>query len=207
MTEPFDPKLPEIVLGALIKVLGAAEELIPLHAPTFSGREWEYVKDCIDTGWVSTAGSYVDQFEASLVEYTSAKFAIATSNGTAALHLALILAGVKSGDEVIVPALSFVATANAVHYCNATPHFVDIGEQTLGLDPIKLESYLSELTEIAPNGLINKSTKRRISAILPMHTFGHPVDLDKLMAVSKKFGLPIVAVSYTHLTLPTILLV
>jgi perosamine synthetase len=187
-----EQNLPELVLAAVTSALGTTNKFIPLHEPEFSGHEWKYVKDCIDTGWVSTAGSYVDQFETALTEFTGAKFAIATSSGTAALHLALILAGVKSGDEVIVPALSFVATANAVHYCNAIPHFIDIAEDTLGLDLIRLEEYLDKISEMTPDGARNKTSGRRIAAIVPMHTFGHPVDLDKLITICQKFELPLV---------------
>jgi perosamine synthetase len=187
-----EQNLPKLVLAAVTSALGTTNKFIPLHEPEFSGHEWKYVKDCIDTGWVSTAGSYVDQFETALTEFTGAKFAIATSSGTAALHLALILAGVKSGDEVIVPALSFVATANAVHYCNAIPHFIDIAEDTLGLDLIRLEEYLDKISEMTPDGARNKTSGRRIAAIVPMHTFGHPVDLDKLITICQKFELPLV---------------
>jgi perosamine synthetase len=187
-----EQNLPKLVLAAVTSALGTTNKFIPLHEPEFSGHEWKYVKDCIDTGWVSTAGSYVDQFETALTEFTGAKFAIATSSGTAALHLALILAGVKSGDEVIVPALSFVATANAVHYCNAIPHFIDITEDTLGLDLIRLEEYLDKISEMTPDGARNKTSGRRIAAIVPMHTFGHPVDLDKLITICQKFELPLV---------------
>ena len=142
----IEHNIAKTVLGAVQKAIGITDTFIPLHEPEFSGHEWDYVKKCIDTGWVSTAGSFVEKFETGLAEYTGAKYAIATSNGTAALHLALILAGVKPGDEVIVPALSFVATANTVQYCGAIPHFVEISRETLGMDSDALESYLSEIT-------------------------------------------------------------
>lgn len=165
---------------------------IALHEPRFAGSEWEYVERCIDTGWVSSAGSYVDEFERRLAEYTGAGRAIVTVNGTAALHVALRLAGVEPGDEVLVPALTFVATANAVTYCGAVPHFVESEEPTLGLSPSALAGYLSEIGERTDGGLRNRETGRRIRAVVPMHTFGHPVDLDGLESVCERLGLPMV---------------
>lgn len=163
-----------------------------LHEPEFSGNEWTYVKDCIDTGWVSSVGQYVNEFERQLADYTGAKHVIAVVNGTAALHMALLVAGVKAQDEVLIPALSFVATANAVSHCGAIPHFVDSNEMTLGLDPVALEAYLDEVTEMHSGICVNKKTQRPITALVPMHTFGHPIDLEKAMAVSKKFNLILV---------------
>ena len=127
------------VLHTIKSVLGLDDRFVSLHEPTFSGQEWKYVKECLDTGWVSSVGSYVDRFEQMLAEYTGAKRAVAVVNGTAALHVCLKLSGVETGDEVLLPALTFVATANAVSYCGAVPHFVDSEEATLGLDPGKLE--------------------------------------------------------------------
>ena len=192
MTDLIRQNIAEAVLNAVQNAVGVTSTFIPLHEPELSGHELEYVKDCIDTGWVSTAGPYVEKFENNLAEYTGTKYAIATSSGTAALHLALILAGVESGDEVIVPALSFIATANAVKYCGAVPHFVEISPETLGINPFILESYLSEITEITSEGLINKASGRRISAVVPMHTFGHPADLDELLQLCHKLKLPLV---------------
>jgi len=180
------------VLNAVTKVLGETDSYLPLHEPEFSGNEWKYVKDCIDTGWVSSVGSYVDRFEHDLQDYTGANYAVATMNGTAALHLALILAGVKPGHEVIMPTLGFVATANTIAYCHAIPHFVDISEDTLGLDPVKLDEYLSEIAEFTNKGLTNKKTGNIIRAIICMHTFGHPVDLDPLMEICKRWNLMLV---------------
>jgi perosamine synthetase len=136
----------------------------------FQGNEWTYVKDCIDTGWVSSVGSYVDRFERDLAEFTGAKRAVAVVNGTAALQIALKLAGVESGDEVLTPALTFVATANAVAYCGAVPHFVDSEFRTLGLDPRKLANYLKDIAELTADGCHNRITGRRIRAVVPMHT-------------------------------------
>jgi len=168
-------------------------ELFPdgavLHQPDISGNEWQYVKECLDTGWVSSVGSYVDKFEEMLADYTGAKSVTATMNGTAALHTCLILADVRAGDEVIIPSLTFVATANAVSYCHATPHFADINESTLGLDPVKLDQYLADITKIENGSCFNKHTGKRIQAVICMHTFGHAVNLDELVDVCKKYHL------------------
>lgn len=178
----------EILRGVL------AEERVPptLHQPLFQGNEWKYVKDCIDTGWVSSVGSYVDRLEKMLAEYTGAKRAVAVVNGTAALYIALHIVGVESGDEVIVPALTFVATANAVAYCGATPHLADCDGATLGLDPAKLDRHLGEIAEAGESGTRNRLTGKRIKAVLPMHTFGHPVDLDPLIEVCRRWKLELI---------------
>lgn len=165
---------------------------VALHEPVFAGNEWDYVKECLDTGWVSSAGKFVDRFEELIATFTGVRKAVAVVNGTAALHICLLLVGVKPGDEVLVPALTFVATANAVTYCGAIPHFVDSDEKTLGLDPYKLAEYLGEIAEVLPSGCYNKITKRRISAVVPMHTFGHPVDLDPLVEVCLRYKLELV---------------
>lgn len=179
-------------LSGLRQVLGEANSSLPLHEPEFIGNEWAYVKECIETGWVSSVGKYVDQFERQLAEFTGARHAVAVVNGTAALHIALHIAGVKAGDEVLVPALSFVATANAVSHCGATPHFVDSKESTLGMDPDALAAHLEFVAERTADGLRNKVTGHRIAAIVPMHTFGHPVDMVGLMGVAVRFSLPVV---------------
>ncbi|MCX7164721.1 MAG: LegC family aminotransferase [Rhodocyclales bacterium] len=179
-------------LGALQRAVGAADRPVPLHEPEFAGHEWEYVRDCLDTGWVSSVGKYVDEFEVRLTQYTGARHAIAVVNGTAALHAALVVAGVRPGDEVLLPALTFVATANAISQCGAVPHFVDSAEDTLGLDPAALKGYLAHIAEPAGGGLRNRLTGRRLAAVVPMHTFGHPADMPALLAVAEQFGLPIV---------------
>ncbi|SFH76253.1 perosamine synthetase [Selenomonas ruminantium] len=166
--------------------------LVPLHEPLFRGNENKYVKECIDTGWVSSLGKFVDRFEEDLAAYTGVKRAVAVANGTSALHICLVLAGVKAGDEVLVPALTFVATANAVVYCQAVPHFVDSCYETLGVDPDKLAVYLSDIAEVKNGVCYNKQTGRRISAVVPMHTFGHPVDMDKIIAVAEEYNLVVV---------------
>lgn len=183
--------LPEQIVKVLREVL-PERDFIGLHEPYFCGNEWTYIKECLDTGWVSSAGKYVDKFEEMLAEYTGATRAVAVVNGTAALHIALILAGVKSGDEVLIPALTFVATANVVTYLNATPHLADSDEITLGIDTLKLDKYLSKISELRNDGCYNRQTGRRIKAVVPMHTYGHPVDLDPLTEVCSKYHLQII---------------
>ena len=187
-----DTPLSENFLSGLRQVLGEATSSLSLHEPEFSGNEWAYVKECLDTGWVSSVGKYVDEFERKLAEFTGARHAVAVVNGTAALHVALQIAGVKAGDEVLVPALSFVATANAVSHCGAVPHFVDSNDSTLGLDAEALASHLEFVAERTVGGLRNKNTGRRIATIVPMHTFGHAVDMVSLMDVAARFSLPVV---------------
>jgi perosamine synthetase len=178
------------ILEVLKAVIGDTDG-IALHEPYFGGNEWAYTRECLDTGWVSL-GKFVDKFETMLVEFTGAKRAVAVVNGTAALHLSLLLAGVSPGDEVIVPALTFVGTANAVSHCGAVPHFVDSEERTLGLDPYKLADYLRQITRRSHGSCLNKATGRPIRAVVPMHTFGHPVDLEPLVEVCRRFGLELV---------------
>ena len=180
------------VIAALRSVLPTGAAKVSLHEPQFDGNEWCYVKECIDSRWVSSVGAFVDRFEDALAAYTGVKRAVAVVNGTAALHICLKLAGVEKGDEVLVPAFSFVATANAVAYCGAVPHFVEIDEHTLGLDPIKLEKYLREITEIRLGGCFNKLTGRRIRAVVPMHTFGHSADIDPITDICHYFRLDMV---------------
>jgi aminotransferase in exopolysaccharide biosynthesis len=174
-------------IGAVIGPNPAA-----LHEPIFGGNEWLYVKECLDTSFVSSVGKFVDRFERDLEDFTGSEHAVAVVNGTAGLHIALLLADVKAGDEVLTPALTFVATANAVAYCGAVPHFVDSEECTLGVDANKLRDYLKNHTEQRANQCINRSTGRVIRAIVPMHTFGHPVNLEGLLAIARDFNITIV---------------
>lgn len=168
------------------------KDFVALHEPTFNVKEVDYVTDCIKTGWVSSVGAYVTRFEEDLAEFVGVKRAVAVSNGTAALHIALKIVGVEAGDEVLMPSLTFVATANAVSYLQAVPHFVDVNEATLGVDPVKLEKYLEQIAELRQGELYNKQTNRRIKALLPMHTFGHPCMLDELVALCDKYHLVLV---------------
>jgi perosamine synthetase len=179
-------------IEAIDRVVGDAPRPVPLHEPRFAGHEWDYVKETLDSSWVSSVGKYVDRFEAMLAERCEVPHAIATVNGTAALHACLLLAGVQSGDEVLLPALTFIATANAVSYCSAVPHFCDSEEATLGLDPAKLERHLTDVAEFAGGGCRNRKTGRRIAAVVPMHTFGHPVRMDRLVEVAGRWNIPIV---------------
>ncbi|MFF0828380.1 LegC family aminotransferase [Brevibacillus sp. NPDC003359] len=182
----------EKIVSILNEVISPDKDFIALHEPNFQGNEWAYVKECLDTGWVSSVGKYVDKFEEMLKELTGTKRAVAVVNGTAALHICLKLVGVEQDDEVIIPALSFIATANAVAYCGAIPHFVDSSEETLGLDPVKLDEYLQEIAVIRDHACYNQQTGRRIKAVVPMHTFGHPVDLDKLVDICQRYHLELV---------------
>lgn len=166
--------------------------IIPLHAPVFHGNEKEYLAECIDSTFVSYVGKYVGKFEEMIASYTGSNYAIATSSGTAALHIALLLADVRPDDEVIVPALTFVASANAIAYCNAHPLFADSCIRTLGLDVDKLESYLSQHSERKADGCYNKKSGRRIRACVPMHTFGHPVEIDQLVELCDRYGIIVV---------------
>jgi perosamine synthetase len=182
----------QALISLLKEALPASEGPIALHEPLFKGNEWEYVKKCLDTGWVSSVGAYVNQFEEMLSKYTGVNHAIAVVNGTAALHMCLHLVGVARNDEVIIPSLTFVATANAISYCGAIPLFCDSEERTLGIDAEKLNDFLLENAEIRGNACFNRNTGRRIAAIMPMHTFGHPVNIDALLLVSDKWNLPLV---------------
>lgn len=179
-------------LAKRIHELHGKDEFLPLHEPTLTGNEMDYVVDCIETGWVSSVGKYVDKIEEMLAEYTGVERAVAVVNGTAALHIALKIVGVQQGDEVLIPSLTFVATGNAVTYCNADPHFIDVSEETLGVDPNKLDDYLNDIVIIKEGKSVNKHTGKIIRAIVPMHTFGHPVDLDSLMEVCERYNITIV---------------
>jgi aminotransferase in exopolysaccharide biosynthesis len=178
------------VVEALGKVVGP--QGAPLHVPEFSGNEWQYVKECLDTTFVSSVGQFVDQFEEGLARFTGATQAVAVVNGTAALHVALMLAGVRQGDEVLVQALTFVATANAIAYCGAIPHLVDSEDRSLGINVAKLRLYLEANTYQSNGRCISKESDRPIRAIVPMHTFGHPGDLDGLVELAHDFNLTLV---------------
>ena len=166
---------------------------IPLYAPVFNGNEKKYILDCIDSTFVSSVGEYVNRIEKDIAEYCGAKYAIASVNGTAALHVALLLAGVNPDDEVITQPLTFVATANAISYCRAKPIFVDVDKDTLGLSPDAVENFLEEFGELKGDGFCyNKSTGRRITACVPMHTFGHPCRIDEIVSICEVYGIPVV---------------
>lgn len=161
----------------------ATKNFIPLHEPHFIGNEKKYLNDCIDSTFVSSVGAYVDRFEKEFALHVGSKYAIATVNGTAALHVSLVLVGVGKDDEVITQPLTFIATCNAITYCGAKPIFVDVDKETLGLSPEALQKFLNENAEIKENQCINKSTGKVIKACVPMHSFGHPCKIDEIKAI------------------------
>jgi perosamine synthetase len=197
MATQSDSAAPAGDAGLPARIVAALRSVVPgpasLHEPVFAGREWDYVQDCITTGIVSSVGPYVDRLEAMLARLAGVKRAVATVNGTAALHVCLQLAGVKRDDEVLIPALTFIATANAVAYCGAIPHLVEHARASLGICPESLAGYLARAVDVRADGHAwNRATGRRISACVPMHTFGHPVDLDPLLEVCARFNIVVV---------------
>jgi perosamine synthetase len=180
----------ESVVDAIRSVVG--DGAVSLHEPTFIGNEWAYVKECLDSTFVSSVGKFVEEFETSIAAFTGSAHAVAVVNGTAALHVALLLAGVTRDDEVLVPGMTFVATTNAIVYCGATPHFVDIEERTLGIDPHALRVHLGAIAEMHGGQCVNRRTGAPIRAVLPMHTFGHACDIDGILGVAHDFGLVVV---------------
>jgi perosamine synthetase len=180
----------EAVISAILSV--TENKPVQLHSPVFKGNEKNYLIDCIDSTFVSSVGVYVDAFERGLEKYTGAKHVVAVMNGTAALHICLLLAGVKPGHEVLVPSLSFVATANAVLYCSAIPHFAEINEHNFGIDAKLLRKYLTENTRQVSGKCINKNTNRVLKALVPMHVFGHPSDLVEILLICNEFNIVMV---------------
>lgn len=186
------PSAPSPFVTCLNTALGTPIAPLSLHEPEFGAREWALVKDCLESGWVSSIGRYVDAFEQQLAAFTGANHAVAMVNGTAALHVALLLAGVGRDDEVLLPALTFVATANAVAYCGAQPHFVDCESETFGIDPQALAGHLAQIAEKAADGWRNRFTGRRLAAILPVHIFGLPARLPEIMEIAGRYNLPVI---------------
>jgi perosamine synthetase len=168
------------------------DQFIPLHEPRFRGNEKEYLLDTIDSTFVSSVGAYVDRFEGMMQDITGASKAIAVVNGTASLQVALRLVGVEAGDEVLTQALTFIATANAIAYNQASPVFLDVDLDTMGLSPQAVSDFLDQFGELRDDGCYNKSTGKRIAACMPMHTFGFPVHLDELMTICKQWHIPVV---------------
>jgi perosamine synthetase len=181
---------PEII--SFIQSVYSTNDFISLHAPSFNGNEKSYVLETIDSTFVSSVGKFVDKFEEQIREYTGSKYAIATVNGTAALHMSLILAGVKKDDLVITQALSFIATCNAISYLHAEPVFVDIDKDTLGMSPESLEDFLKENTYQKNGFCFHSISKRRISACVPMHTFGHPVKIEQIAKICLQYNIVLV---------------
>ena len=168
------------------------EDYVPLSVPNIAGREWQYVKECLDTGWVSSVGSYVSRFERDFAAWIGVDHAVATSSGTAALHIALLLAGVEPDDEVVVPALTFIAPANAVRYVGAWPSFVDADPEFWQLNPLEVARFLSEDCRRVHGVLRNRHSGRRVAAILPVDILGHPCDLDAIRALAREHGVAVV---------------
>lgn len=168
------------------------EAFIPLHAPVFKGNEKKYLNECIDTTFVSSVGKFVTQFEIEMAKYTGVKNAVACVNGTNALHLALLLVGVEKDTEVITQPLTFIATANAISYCNAQPIFLDVDIDTMGLSSLAFLHFLENKTTQKEGRCYNKTTNKKISACIPMHTFGHPCRIDKIAEICKQYNIPLV---------------
>jgi perosamine synthetase len=177
---------------SFIQEIYKSKDFIPLHVPTFGGNEKKYLNETIDTTFVSSVGAYVDQFEEMMCVISKTKKAVAVVNGTAGIQIALRLVGVKAGDEIITQALTFVATANAIAYNGASPIFLDVDIDTMGLSPKAVEEFLKEFGDLREDGCYNKKSGKKISACLPMHTFGFPVHLEELKNVCDAWNIPIV---------------
>ena len=167
-------------------------DFIPLHEPKFIGNEKKYLNECVDSTFVSSIGKFVDKFEEKIAEYTGAKYAVATNNGTSALHVALLLANVDKGDEVITQPLTFVATCNAINYCGAKPVFIDVDKDTMGLSPFALQVFLENNTYIKNQQCVNNQTGAIIKACVPMHTLGHPCRIDKIKNICDKYHIRLI---------------
>jgi len=165
---------------------------IPLHCPKFVGNEKKYLEECIDSTFVSSDGKFIDEFEDKIASYTGARYAVATSNGTSALHVALLISGVSNGNEVITQPLTFVATCNAISYCNASPIFVDVDRDTMGMSPVALEDFLKKNAAVKNQQCVNKNTGSIIKACVPMHTFGHPCRIDEIHRICKQWHISLV---------------
>jgi len=175
-----------------IRSLYPDRDFIPLHEPHFGGNEKKYLEDCIDSTFVSSVGKYVDRFEEMIREFTGAKCAVATVNGTAALHIALLLAGVQRNDLVITQPLTFIATCNAISYCGAEPMFIDIDRQTLGLSADALEVWLAANSVLEGESCYHIGSRQRLAACVPMHTFGHPCQIDRIVEICERYHIPVV---------------
>ena len=186
------PALDVAAIIAAIRAAIATDARVALHEPRFGGNELAYVTEAIESTFVSSVGPHVERFERALERACEARHAVAVVNGTAALHVALVLAGVKPGDQVLCPALTFVATANAIVHAGAVPHLVDSGFDTLGLDPAALERHLARVAERRGGETVERASGRRIAAVVPMHTFGHPVDMDAVDAVARAWNLAVI---------------
>jgi perosamine synthetase len=184
--------LAEELVQRIHSVIDANKAFVPLHVPEFNGRERELLLDCINTGWVSSVGPYVDAFEAEVARLSGCAHGVVVSNGTAALQIALIVSGILAGDEVMMPALTFVATANATSHIGAIPHFVDSAYDTMGVCPVRLRKHLEQIAEVRNGATWNLQTGRRITAIVPVHVFGCPVDMNALNSVVSDWPMAVV---------------
>ena len=180
MSTPFEPGAPP------------PADFVPLSVPEIRGNEWTYVKECLDAGWVSSVGAYVDRFERAMAEYVGCRRAVATVNGTSALHVALRTVGVEPGDEVLVSDLTFIAPVNAVRYLGAWPVLIDAEPHYWQLDPQRVADFLHQQCRAENGELRNRATGRRVRAVLPVHVLGHPADLDPILELARRFGLPVV---------------
>ena len=180
MSTPFEP-------GAIPE-----GDFVPLCVPEIRGAEWNYVKECLDTGWVSSVGAYVERFEREVAAFVGTDYAVATASGTAALHIALLVAGVQPDDEVLVSTLSFIAPANAIRYAGAWPVFIDAEPDYWQMDPARVAAFLEESCRSTNGELRNRLTGRRVSAIVPVHILGHPVDIDPILQLARTYGLAVV---------------
>jgi len=171
---------------------GASKELVPLSVPEIGGNEWLYIKDCLDTGWVSSVGSYVDRFEKMIAETCGVTYAVATASGTAALHVALQIAGIGRDDEVLLPTLTFIAPANAIRYLGASPVIMDVDPHYWQMDSQKVRDFLTKECAYRDGKLHNKLSGRQVKAILPVHLLGHPCDMDPLVEFANQFDLKII---------------
>ena len=166
--------------------------VIPNAVPRLGGNEWKYVKECLDTNWVSSAGAFVERFERELAAYVGVPHAVATVNGSAALHVALRAAGVGPDDEVLLPTLTFIASAGAVSHCGAHPVFLDSEPVSWGLDPARIEAFLTGECERRGERVVDRATGRRVAAVMPVHLYGHPCDHDPILALGREWSLPVV---------------
>ena len=170
-----------------IQKIYQTQDFIPLHEPRFIGKEKKYIEECLDSTFVSSVGKFVDEFEEKIAKYTGAKYSVATTNGTSALHISLILAGVEQDNEVITQPLNFIASCNAISYCKANPIFIDVDKATMGLSPEALGSFLEKNTKIINKKCINKKTKKIIKACVPMHSYGHPCRIDEIKEICNEY--------------------
>lgn len=180
------------ILDEIRRIHNKKEGFIPLHAPVFIGNEKQYLEECIASTFVSSVGKFVDDFEKAIAKYTNVPYAVACVNGTAALHLALKLVGVRNNEEVITQALSFVATANAISYCGAQPVFLDIDKDNPSLSAEALKNWLNQNVKVVKNIAINQKTGKKIAACVPMHTYGHPCKIDEIVEICNEYNIPVV---------------